>query len=361
LKKRKIRSALNEWYHANRRDLPWRNDHDAYKIWLSEVILQQTRVDQGLPYYFKFTEKYPTVFDLANADIDDVMRTWQGLGYYSRAGNLHKCAGIIAREHQGKFPQEKSQLIKLPGIGPYTAAAIASFAFGKKEAVVDGNVIRVISRLFGIKDSVGDKSTVKRIQKIADDLIPTRDPGTFNQAIMEFGALHCTPQKPNCSRCDFKDICYAQKFKLQTEIPFKADKIKKRIRFFNYLMINIQGRFPVKKRQEKDIWKGLYEFLLVESNEDINPDRLEIPNQMVEQANLWHISGESKLYKHLLSHQTIMCRFIEVKTRKGFNFSSENFPGYELCTLEEIEQLPKAILTDRYLEEKKMISFKKHS
>ena len=316
------------------------------------MILQQTRVDQGVPYFLTFVEKYPTVFDLANAHIDDVLRTWQGLGYYSRAKNLHKCAKNVAEMHNGVFPNERNELIKLPGIGPYSAAAIASIAFGRHEAVVDGNVKRVITRLFGISQDINDKKTITEIQQIVDKLLPKTAPAMFNQAIMEFGALHCTPKKPLCTNCDLAGICFAKKNGQQTIIPFKASKIKKRMRFITYLIINIHGRYLLRKREGRDIWNGLFEYFLIETNAEMGFDQLPIPQKMIDHPNQWYVSNESKMYKHLLTHQTIMCRFIEIEMTQKFVFSSLDWREYHLYSKSEIEQLPKSILIDRYLREK---------
>ena len=261
-----IRDELLSWYRANKRELPWRNNRDPYRIWLSEVILQQTRVEQGLPYFQRITDQYPTVNDLANASEEEVLRSWQGLGYYSRARNMHKCAKIVVSDYNSEFPDSKAELLKLPGIGPYTAAAIASIAFGEAAAVVDGNVIRVITRLFGVADDISTPSTQKKIQAIADELISQEHPDLFNQAIMEFGALHCTPNQPDCVTCPFSQHCKSLKAGTNGKIPFKKKKIKKRNRYFHYLLINRDGKYLMKQRSNKDIWQGLFEFFLLESD-----------------------------------------------------------------------------------------------
>ncbi len=339
------------WYNQNKRDLPWRKNRDPYEIWLAEVILQQTRVDQGLPYFFHFKEKYPTVNHLAKAPIDDVLRCWQGLGYYSRARNLHKCAKTIVDKYNGKFPSEREDLIRLPGIGPYTSAAIASFSFGKKEAVVDGNVIRVVTRLYGIEDDISEKKTLNQIKIIVDDLIPKSIPGLFNQAIMEFGALHCTPKKPSCHICGFLGICEAQIKGKQEKLPYKSRKTKKRIRYFNYFLIKINDKYLLRKREERDIWNGLFEFFLIETKTDMSFDQLQLPDKMILYPQEWKILEESKTYKHLLSHQTIMCRFYKIHMSKEFEFDSKEWEEYKLYSKEEIDSLPKSILIDRYFGE----------
>jgi len=352
LKNNKITSQLLNWYINNQRDLPWRKDLNPYKIWLSEIILQQTRVDQGLPYYQRFTNKFPTILDLASAREDKILRTWQGLGYYSRARNLHKCAKIVVNKYDGVFPSTREELMELPGIGPYTSAAIASIAYGKKEAVVDGNVIRVITRIFGIEQDISLLKTIKEIKSIVDDLLPAETPGQFNQAIMEFGAIFCTPNGPSCSTCIFNDICVAHLKKEVKRIPFKSKKIKKRTRYFNYLMIELDDKILLKKRSAKDIWNGLFEFYLMENDSHTEFDGLQIPKVMSKHPDKWEIIDESKMFKHLLTHQTIMCQFYHVKMHNNFVFNQADWPDYNLYSRGEIESLPKSILIDRFLGEK---------
>ena len=352
MKKNWITDELLTWYKENKRVLPWRKTKKPYEIWLSEVILQQTRVDQGLPYYKKFIKKYPTIHDLADAPIDDVLRTWQGLGYYSRARNLHKCAKLVVEKYGGHFPEELEDLKQLPGIGPYTAAAIASIAFGKKEAVVDGNVIRVITRLFGIEDDINNGKTTKKINDVAGSLISETHPDLFNQAIMEFGALHCTPQNPRCDCCKFALICEARSRGIQNRVPYKLKKLRKRIRYFNYLVITITNRYLLKKRTNNDIWNGLFEFFLIETDQEATFDQLKLPDIMSVQSSRWSVSDKSEMYKHLLSHQTIMAKFYIINTSAKFSLNLAEWPGYQLYSKQEIIELPKSILTDRYLGEK---------
>ncbi|TAE12733.1 MAG: A/G-specific adenine glycosylase [Bacteroidetes bacterium] len=229
--------TLLAWYPDHKRDLPWRDTPNPYHIWLSEVILQQTRVKQGLPYYVAFVELFPTVQDLANASEELVMRTWQGLGYYSRARNMHATAKIIAQAWQGNFPTTKADLIKLKGIGEYTASAIASFAFGEQVAVVDGNVFRVLSRFFGIEADISSPKGVKHFQELAKTLLPTQQSQTYNQAIMEFGALQCTPQKPNCMFCPLQAGCVAHATGKQDSLPVKTQKIKQVVYTWQWFFI----------------------------------------------------------------------------------------------------------------------------
>jgi A/G-specific adenine glycosylase len=340
------------WYEANKREMPWRNTHNPYKIWLSEVILQQTRVDQGLPYYLNFVKKYPTIKHLADADINEVLRLWQGLGYYSRARNLHKCAKTVNNEMAGFFPKERRELEKLPGIGPYTAAAIASFAFKKKEAVVDGNVMRVITRLYGIKEDISEQKTVKKISSIVNDLIPSDTPDIFNHAMMEFGSTYCIPKNPNCEACIFKNICIANLQGLQSQLPTKNKKIKKKTRWFNYLIIHWKDRILLRKRISNDIWQGLFEFYLVESVAKQDFHELSLPDQLVDSSEQWKLTNESKLLKHVLTHQNIMCKFYHIHFDDSYLYKAEIWDHYKLYSIEEIEDLPKPILIDKYLGEK---------
>ncbi len=340
---------LFSWYNANKRDLPWRDTKNPYHIWLSEVILQQTRVDQGLPYYLKFIEKYPSVAHLAEAGIDEVLRLWQGLGYYSRARNLHNCAKTVNSEYGGKFPEEYLELISLPGIGPYTAAAIASFAFDKKVAVVDGNVIRVLTRLFGISEDVTQRSVRNKIAQAANNLIDSENPAMFNQAIMEFGALQCVPKRPSCGICVFRDSCMAYANNQQHSIPFKGKKTIKRTRFFQYLVLQIKDQILLKRRNHNDIWKGLYEFYLLETESTKEFDTLELPAELKNNQGNWLLKEESKWHKHVLTHQIIICRFFRIDLNEDYDFNQNNWPEFFPYSISEIEQLPKSILMDNYL------------
>ncbi len=318
-------------------------------IWLSEIILQQTRVDQGLPYYHRFVEKYPDVTSLANASLQDVLRLWQGLGYYSRARNMHRCAEIISEKHNGKLPETSAELIKLPGIGPYTAAAIASIAFDEQIPSVDGNVLRVISRLYGIEDDISLPETQKEIKKIALNLIPADNPGDFNQALMEFGALNCLPSRPACNDCPVNKNCDAFLQNTQHRIPVKRPSKKKRDRFFNYLVVTIRNKYILQKRKKKDIWHSLYEFPLIETKKPCPPDELHLPSCMTKKSFiLKEISPE---YKHVLSHQIIHAAFFTFEYLP--DKKNESFPeSGSLYSPEEIEALPRSILIDRYLREK---------
>ena len=271
----KFSNSLIYWYLQNDRDLPWRRTKNPYFIWLSEIMLQQTRVAQGMAYYLKFTDNFPTVFDLAKADESTVLKMWQGLGYYSRARNLHYSAKHIANELNGEFPNTYKEIIKLKGIGDYTASAIASICFKEPTAVVDGNVYRVLSRYFGIKTPINSSAGIKEFKALAQTLIDESQPGNYNQAIMDFGALHCKPQNPLCDTCPFADSCVALEKKLIKELPVKDKKIKIRNRYFNFLVIKTNNNKTIlTERKGKGIWQGLYQFPLIESDKNINKDEL---------------------------------------------------------------------------------------
>lgn len=349
MKHEEFSKILLFWYDEFARELPWRETADPYKIWLSEVILQQTRVNQGMPYYHKIVARFPTLEALANADIDEVLRYWQGLGYYSRARNMHKCAKTVMDRYDGSFPKTRDELLTLPGIGPYTSAAIASFAFGERTPAVDGNVIRVIARIFGIKDDVGKPGTLRTIDSTAKKLISRKEPGKFNQAIMEFGATHCTPRSPDCHSCPFLGKCLAQKHSLQSDIPYKPRKIKKRDRYFQYLLITHQGKILMEKRTGRDIWNGLYHFVLVESDSDKDFDHLQLPAVLSQNKDQWILEEESETISHMLTHQKIYARFFHIEVMDNKILSPDFWEGYRLFSADEIENLAKPILIDKYL------------
>jgi A/G-specific adenine glycosylase len=262
-------NLLIEWYLQNKRDLPWRNTTNPYLIWLSEIILQQTRVAQGMPYFYAFLESFPTVKELAIADEQQVLKLWQGLGYYSRARNLHQTAQYIANELDGVFPNSYAGLIQLKGIGEYTAAAIASFAYNEPVPVVDGNVFRVVSRYFGIESDISTGKTKKEFTALAAELLSKEQPALFNQAIMEFGAMHCTPKNPDCENCIFNSSCVALQKGLVGQLPFKSKKIKIRKRYFNYIVLqDKKGNTKIQQRTDKGIWHNLYEFPLFETTQE---------------------------------------------------------------------------------------------
>lgn len=302
---------LTDWYTQNLRDLPWRKTNDPYKIWLSEVILQQTRVAQGLPYYLKFIEHYPNVAALANATEQDVLRDWQGLGYYSRARNLQKAARQVVEKHGGVFPSTYSELIQLQGIGPYTAAAISSIAFHQPHAVVDGNVYRVLARIFGIKEAIDSIRGQALFQEKANELLDKNQPGTYNQALMEFGALLCTPKQPACGNCPFQRDCYAYNREEIGLLPFKAGKVKVRKRYLNYvLFVDSQGIY-LEQRQAGDIWQGLYTPWMLEKERLLETDEMlaEIAQVFKIESPDLRLLSRSTDFRHVLTHQRLHARF----------------------------------------------------
>jgi A/G-specific adenine glycosylase len=264
----KVRQKLLSWFKENQRVLPWRGHGSAYKTWLSEIIMQQTRVAQGTPYYERFIKSFPEVADLAAADEQEVLKLWQGLGYYSRARNLHHAAKTIITEHGGLFPSSYKEILKLKGIGPYTAAAIASIAFNKPHAALDGNVYRVLARLFGIIMPINANGAAKFYQHLADELLDKKEPGPFNEAMMEFGATLCLPKNPLCHICPLSDFCEAYKKGTQNELPFKNALKAVKTRYFHYLLVIQGGHFYLNHRPAGDIWQGLYDLPLVETGND---------------------------------------------------------------------------------------------
>ncbi len=307
---------LLQWHKDVDRRLPWKEDKNPYKTWLSEIIMQQTRVAQGTPYYLKFVEAYPTITDLADAPEADVMKLWQGLGYYSRARNLHHAAKTIRDEFNGQFPTEYDDILSLKGVGKYTAAAIVSFAYGQEYAVVDGNVIRVLSRYLGITDAVDHSATQKLINQKATQLIKGSDPAKYNQAIMDFGATYCTPKSPDCTQCVFSEMCRAHNNGLVAEIPYKAKKIKKRTRYFHYLIIHDNnGNIIIRHRQEKDIWQSLFDYpcIEMETEDQLNKDSLEKYLSLTFGHKIREVKYPTKKYKHILTHQTLFGQFYHVE------------------------------------------------
>jgi A/G-specific adenine glycosylase len=312
-------NILIKWYLQNKRDLPWRKTSDPYLIWLSEIMLQQTRVAQGTPYFFSFSEEFPTVFDLANADEEQVLKLWQGLGYYSRARNLHKTAQYVASELNGIFPPSYNELLKLKGVGEYTAAAIASFSFNEPVPVVDGNVFRVLSRYFDIESDITLPSTKKEFTALARELMPKDNPAIFNQAIMEFGALQCVPKSPNCLVCVFADSCAALQKKKVAFLPVKSKKLKITNRFFNYLILeDILGNTLIQKRTSKGIWYNLYEFPLLETQDIVDFDFISKTIQDDIFSNYTVLGVEDCSHAtviHKLSHQHLHIQFWKIKIK----------------------------------------------
>lgn len=306
-------NILTQWYLKNKRDLPWRNTKDPYLIWLSEIMLQQTRVAQGTPYYYAFTKAFPTVFDLANASEQEVLKLWQGLGYYSRARNLHNTAQQIAHTQDGLFPTSFNGLIALKGVGEYTAAAIASFAFDEVVPVVDGNVFRVLSRYFDIQTDIQSNAAKKEFFELALELMPKSNPALFNQAIMEFGALQCVPKSPNCGDCPLNHGCLALQKKSVHLLPVKLKKVKVKNRYFNYLVfVDINGNTQIQQRTDRGIWHNLYEFPLIESDQifEVREFEAQLANQkFVDNPVLSFEELNAKSQVHKLTHQHLHIKF----------------------------------------------------
>jgi len=341
------------WYNQNKRDLPWRNTKDAYLIWLSEIILQQTRVDQGMAYYLKFAGHFPKVKDLALADNDKVMKLWQGLGYYSRARNLHTTAKTIHTIYKGKFPTAYEDILSLKGVGEYTAAAIASFAYNKPHAVVDGNVYRVLSRIFGIETPIDSSSGKKEFYKLANELIDKKNPGLHNQAVMEFGAMQCKPVNPDCSVCPLSIHCYAFAKKKVSNLPIKEKKTKVRNRYFNYMVFRHKGTIAIHKRTAKDIWINLHDFPLIETTKELSEEQLLKSSEWKKMFGKvkYSIKSISNPCKHILSHQKIYARFIEIDCKE----SLKTFLSKDVLVIKEknIQEYAVPRLVDLYLEKRK--------
>ncbi|MBL4724236.1 MAG: A/G-specific adenine glycosylase [Lutibacter sp.] len=343
-----LSNQLILWYLSSKRDLPWRSTRNPYHIWLSEIILQQTRVDQGMAYYLKFIKVFPTVNDLAAASEEQVLKLWQGLGYYSRARNLHFSAKYVVEQLSGVFPSTYDEILKLKGVGDYTASAIASFCFNEVAAVVDGNVYRVLSRYFGISTPINSTKGIKEFKLLAQELIDVKDPGTHNQAIMEFGARMCKPQNPDCISCPLNESCVAVSEKSIKNLPVKVKKIKIKQRFFNYLVIQTKDKKTKIGKRENGIWKNLYEFPLIETSKEINENDLIEHKDFIElfetkSTNLKLFNKEIIIHK--LSHQHIYTKFWVVKTESSPDFS---------LSWSSIKEYPVSTLIDNFLKQYKI-------
>lgn len=336
---------ITGWYCRNKRELPWRNTTDPYKIWLSEIMLQQTRVDQGLPYYLKFEKAYPTVFDLAEAAEEEVLKLWQGLGYYSRARNLHHTAKQIAFERNGQFPSSYRELLKLKGVGDYTASAIASISFNEAAPVVDGNVYRVLARFFGVDIPINSTKGIKYFKQLAGELIDKNKPAVFNQAIMEFGAVQCKPKSPQCFKCPLNSGCVALKDKLVGQLPVKIKNTRLKHRYFNYLIIHNKEETLLFQRKKKDIWQHLYEFPLIESNKALEEkditQHLEF-QELVGDHRFELLRYNEKEVIHKLSHQHIHTVFWTV-------YLEDNIEGG--VHKSEIKEYPVPVLIANFVKE----------
>ncbi|WP_316851538.1 A/G-specific adenine glycosylase [Pedobacter agri] len=332
-----FQNELINWYQINKRDLPWRHTKDAYIIWLSEIILQQTRVEQGLPYFNKFLENFPTVNDFASATEAQVLKLWQGLGYYSRGRNMHKTAQIVVNNFSGVFPNLHDELLKLTGIGEYTAAAISSFSSGEARAVVDGNVFRVLSRYFGIDTPINSPAGKKQFFTLANELLYQDDPALYNQAIMEFGAMQCKPKSPNCGICPLSQGCFALNHQQVNELPVKIRKAAQRHRYLNYFICQEGNQILVRKRKAGDIWQHLYDFPSIET---VNESALNEENFI---SSVKESFGQNTVFthltsrKHILTHQIIHLRFFVLKNYI-FNFNKQKELNW--VSLDKLDELP---------------------
>ncbi len=338
--------TLINWYLGNKRDLPWRETTDPYHIWLSEIMLQQTRIEQGLPYYLAFTHAFPTVFDLANADQEKVLKLWQGLGYYSRARNLYETAKHVAEDLNGNFPKTYNELLCLKGVGDYTASAIASFCFNEATPVVDGNVYRVLARYFGVETPINSGAGQKEFKLLAKKVMSVKDPATYNQAIMEFGALHCKPQNPLCDSCPLSGSCLALKNDAIKVLPIKLKKGKIKKRYFNYLVfLSEENETLLEQRTGKGIWEGLYQFPLFETASVCSPEEFEA--SVIIKSLISGPIEKVSLYNdlpiiHKLSHQHIYTSFWIIEKKE----SEENS-----IPLSEIHQYPVPVLIANFINE----------
>lgn len=351
-----IQNILHQWYKENKRDLPWRHTQDAYRIWISEIMLQQTQVKQGLPYYLRFMENFISVKDLAEAKEDDVLKLWQGLGYYSRARNLHFAAKQVMAEYNGVFPTKYDDLIKLKGVGDYTASAVSAFSSGEARACIDGNVIRVICRLFGVDIPYDTGEGKKAIRLLADELLYQKDSALHNQSIMEFGALQCTPKSPKCDTCPARDVCVAFADKKVLELPIKSKKVKVKDLFLYYFVFQQEDNILIQQRSDSGIWKNMYEFPILESETMINEEQLLMHLSKFTPSTSTTVNDPkvdtytnkdettvsfSQNYTHILSHRKIQATFIHVKTNKlpqtskGVKIKMGDFNEYPVSRLIE--------------------------
>lgn len=336
---------LLHWYSINKRPLPWRNWKDPYIIWVSEIILQQTRVNQGIPYFYRFIDAFPKVSILAQASEQSVLNVWKGLGYYSRARNMHHTAQHIMETMEGIFPVDYSSLLKLKGIGSYTAAAIASICNDEKVPAIDGNVTRVLARYFGLMEPNGSAALLKKATLISLQLIPDKNPGNYNQAMMEYGALVCTPQLPKCDICYFREACYAYTNNLVNVLPTKKKEVTRKVRYFNYLhIVSPDGQLVMKKRSSKDIWQGLWDLPLLESTHLLSI------SEVSQDPWVQNILGSLDFIrytdlKHQLTHQTLHVRFFTFRLKSFANFE---YNDYSLVDLQN-NRYPISRLLEKFL------------
>ncbi len=346
-----LSETLIKWYSKNKRDLPWRKEVSPYQIWLSEIILQQTRVTQGLDYYRKFISRFPSIYDLAEASLDEVMKLWQGLGYYSRARNLHYTAKVIVENFGGNFPKSYNEILKLKGIGSYTAAAIASIVFNEPVPVVDGNVYRFFARFFNMEIPINSSQGKKEFYHVANLILHKENPGIYNQAIMEFGALQCVPKNPKCISCLLKDHCIAFLNKHVHKLPVKTGKKTSRNRYFNYFFIIYNEYTFLRQRKYNDIWKMLYEFPMIETNNESSENDILKSDSWINISkgiNSICVIEKSKEYFHQLSHRKIYTYFYKIEIENMSKYLSDHYIKIQLKDLKNYA-IPRLI--EKYLQE----------
>jgi A/G-specific adenine glycosylase len=350
LKELQFTQNLIRWHESHNRPLPWKGEKNPYLVWLSEIILQQTRVEQGLPYFEKFRQRFPDVHSLAAATEDEVLKLWEGLGYYSRARNLHQTARFVSQQLAGRFPESFADLRLLKGIGDYTAAAIASFAFGLPHAVVDGNVFRVLARVFGIFQATDSAASKKKFRELAEKLLDKEQPARYNQAIMDFGASQCTPANPACSVCPMNTFCSAHQHHLVNELPVKSKKITRSTRYFNYLVINHNDGYYIRKRTENDIWKNLYEFPMIETTVPYG-EYQSLGTELEKRGlRLWPDYAPPVLIstvRQVLTHQVIEAKF--------WNFPALQNPvrynDWELCDISNLKMRAFPLIVSKFIKQ----------
>lgn len=345
----KLKYPLYKWYENNKRNLPWRKTSDAYKIWVSEVMLQQTRVNQVVEYYCNFINYFPDVQALASASLERVLKIWQGLGYYSRARNLHIAANVIVEKYNGKIPEVYDELLKINGIGKYTAAAIASIAFNQPYAVIDGNVLRVLARLYADMLPINKSNAYNHYHKLMLKIFDKQNPALFNQAIMELGALICVPQKPKCQFCPIYSFCLSFQNNISHQLPIKLNNTKKRKRYFLYFAITDTERIIFRKRNNDDIWPDLFDFPFLETENINHHDFIEKLHNLAQlfSFEIQNIKFTPKTFRHILTHQILYIQFIQVYVK----FNNLNLkPPYELVKVSNINLYPMPIVIAKNIE-----------
>lgn len=342
-----FQSEIVTWYLKNKRNLPWRGTTNPYVIWLSEIILQQTRVEQGLPYFYKFLENFPDIEAFANASEEKVLKLWQGLGYYSRGRNMLYTAKYVMEYHQGNFPTAYRDLIKLKGVGGYTAAAISSFSSNEKKAVLDGNVYRVLARYFGIEEPINSTAGQKLFANLAQELIEEQEPAIYNQAMMEFGALHCKPKIPKCGECPIQLDCTALRENKVDLLPIKLKKLKVKKRWFNYFVGINDNEILTKQRQPGDVWQHLYDFPLIETDGENSIANAEFLGQVEEMFGKGSLIKPLEAKKHVLTHQIIYVQFFAIDNYiVNFNQHAE----IKSVKIEAFKQLPHPKIIGDFIE-----------